>query len=153
MKTCKVLAILISLTALAGQQAVVQESRNSKDQLVREYVDAFNNRQIDAMLSMVTADIEWLSVAGNKIAIETTGKDELQKGMAGYFKAVPTARSELLWTKSSPSRVAALENATWKSRSGMQSQVSLAVYEFRDDLISRVYYYPAEKPLKDRKKL
>jgi len=42
-------------------------------------------------------------------------------------------------------RVAALEKASWQGKSGPNSQSSLSVYEFRNGLIARVYYYLAEK--------
>ena len=61
------------------------------------------------------------------------------------MRAAPSAKSELKWVQVTPDRVATLEIATWESKSGEKSQVSLAVYEFRDNLIARVYYYPAEK--------
>ena len=37
------------------------------------------------------------------------------------------------------------ERASWTSKSGeKRSQASLAVYEIRDGLVARVWYYPAE---------
>ena len=82
---------------------------------------------------------------GDKIAVETLGKAKLRDTMAAYFKATPTAKSELMWVQVTTSRVAAMERASWQSQSGPRSQASLSVYEFRDGLIARVYYDPVEK--------
>jgi len=121
------------------------ETATPNEQRVRDYVSAFNNREIDTMLGMVSDDIQWLSVAGDKITVETQGKPQLRESLAAYFKSTPSAKSELQWVQVTASRVAALERAAWQSKSGPKSQASLCVYEFRDALISRVYYYPVEK--------
>ena len=97
------------------------------------------------MLSMVSDDIQWLSVAGDKITVETQGKAKLRESLTANFKSTPSAKSELEWVQATASRVVALERAAWQSKSGPKSQASLSVYEFRAGLISRVYYYPVEK--------
>jgi hypothetical protein len=97
------------------------------------------------MLGMVTDDIQWLNVAGDKITVQTQGKTKLRESLAAYFKSTPSAKSELEWVQVTASRVAGLERAAWESKSGPKSQASLCIYEFRDGLISRVYYYPVEK--------
>ena len=142
-RTCFILLALLHLTATPMFFAA--ETPNPNEQRVRDYVSAFNKREIDTMLSMVSDDIQWLSVAGDKITIETQGKARLRESLAAYFKSTPTAKSELEWVRATASRVAALERAGWQSKSGPKSQASLSVYEFRDGLITRVYYYPAEK--------
>ena len=38
-----------------------------------------------------------------------------------------------------------MERSTWQGKPGKKSQASLSVYEFRNGLITRVYYYPVEK--------
>ena len=97
------------------------------------------------MLRMVSDDIQWLSVAGDKITVETQGKAKLRESMVAYFKSAPTVKSELDWVQGTASRVAALERVGWLGKSGPKSQASLSIYEFRAGLITRVYYYPAEK--------
>jgi ketosteroid isomerase-like protein len=121
------------------------DATKPNEQRVRDYVAAFNKKDVETMLSMVTEDIQWLNVAGDKISVETQGKAKLRESMTGYFKSTPTAKSELEWVQATSLRVAALERASWQTKSGTKSQKSLSVYEFRGELIWRVYYYPAEK--------
>ncbi len=121
------------------------ETPKTNEQRVRDYVSAFNKHDIDTMLGMVSDDIQWLSVAGDKITVETQGKAKLRESLAAYFKSTPSVKSELEWARVTASRVAALERAAWQGKSGPKSQASLSVYEFSGSLISRVYYYPAEK--------
>ena len=63
----------------------------------------------------------------------------------GYFNALPSARATLESSMVSGSYVTARERASWKTKDGTErSQAALAVYEIRDGLIARVWYYPAE---------
>lgn len=133
------LLFLLSMTAFAA------DAPKSNDQKVRDFISAFNSREIDTMMSMVSDDIQWLSVAGDKIAVETQGKAALRDSLTSYFTSTPSAKSALEWVQGSEFRVAALERASWTGKSGPKSQSSLAIYEFSDGLIVRVYYYPVEK--------
>jgi hypothetical protein len=130
---------------VATREFLAAETPKSNEQRVRDYVSAFNKREIDTMLSMVSDDIQWLNVAGDKITVETQGKEKLRESSATYFKSTPSAKSELEWVRVTAARVAALERAAWQGKSGPKSQASLSIYEFRGGLISRVYYYPVEK--------
>ncbi|MBL8516948.1 MAG: nuclear transport factor 2 family protein [Betaproteobacteria bacterium] len=112
---------------------------------MREFIAAFNAKDVDGMLTRVTDDIAWFNVSGKTVSVETEGKDALRKGMESYFKSLPSARAELVWVQSSPNRVAALEKASWEGKSGPRAQVSIAIYEFQDGLIKRVHYMPSEK--------
>ena len=141
----KILLILVALLQIMpSPKSLAADTPKSNEQRVRDYVAAFNEQNIDSMLSMATDDIQWLMVVGDKITVETQGKAQLRASMTAYFKSTK-AKSQLEWVQTTASRVAALERASWQGKSGPKSQASLSVYEFRGDLISRVYYYPAEK--------
>jgi hypothetical protein len=144
-KRTRILFATLLQLAIASSCAVLAEETKSNEQRVREFIAAFNSREIDLMLNMVSDDIQWLSVAGDKIVVETQGKAQLGESMSGYFNSTPSARSELKWVQQTATRVAALERANWQSAGGARSQESLCVYEFRDGLIARVYYHPVEK--------
>ncbi|MEJ0089486.1 MAG: nuclear transport factor 2 family protein [Limisphaerales bacterium] len=145
MNTRTFLTLLAVLTLVATPASFAADTPASNEQRVRDYVAACNKREVDTMLSMVADDIQWLTVTGDKITVETQGKPQLRASMEAYFKSTPSAKSELEWVQATASRVAALEHASWQGKSGPKSQASLSVYEFRGGLISRVYYYPVEK--------
>lgn len=132
------LILLLSLLLLP-QQPPSPETR------VREFVQAFNARGLDAMLALTTDDVQWLSIDKAGMTIEAEGKDALRKSMTSYFAQCPTCRSEIVWIRDAGSRVVALERASWTARAGKVSQSSLSVYEFTDGRIVRVYYFPAER--------
>ena len=112
---------------------------------VEKFVAAFNAQDSHAMASLVADDIEWLSIVSNEVIVEARGKSNLIESMDTYFKSCSTCRSELSEMVSTTSRVSAVEVASWQEKSGIRSQRAISVYEFSDDLIIRVYYFPAEK--------
>jgi hypothetical protein len=145
MRTQTFLILLVLLVPTGVSTPVAAQTQKSNEQRVRDYVAAFNKHDIDTMLTMVIDDVQWLSVAGDKITVETQGKAKLRESLTAYFKSIPTAKSDLEWVRMTASRVAAMERASWLSQSGPRSQAGLAVYEFSGELIARVYYYPVEK--------
>ena len=137
MTTMLALALAITFQAPAPDAAERQ---------VRAFVDAFNQRHIDGMLALAADGIQWLSVDGPKVSMETEGKDALRASMTKYFQQCPSCKSDLVWLKTAGSRVTALERANWTNRAGVAvSQTSLSVYELKDGRIVRVYYFPAER--------
>ncbi len=113
--------------------------------VIEEFIAAFNAHDSSAMAVLVADDVEWLSIAGDKVAVETKGKPALVSSMDAYFKSCPTCQSALSGIISTPDRVSAVEIASWQGTTGPSSQRGLSVYEFSAGLIHRVYYFPAEK--------
>jgi len=136
-----VLAFGLSLPLVCPGQTPT--ARNAET-TVRAFVTAFNARDLDAMLTLTAEDIAWLSVNGAALRVETSGRAALRESMRIYFEACASCRSEIEKIEAMGSRAAVLERATWETDKGKRSQRSLAIYEFRDGLIQRVYYFAAE---------
>jgi uncharacterized protein (TIGR02246 family) len=116
------------------------------EQIVRDYVAAFNARDTESLLEMVTEDVQWLSVDGDQIKVETNDREELRRSITGYFKGCASCQSRLVHIFSTGSRVSALEAASMEtSDGGVHEQQSLSVYEFSGARIKRVYYFPVER--------
>lgn len=115
------------------------------EQIVQRFVAAFNAHDVDAMLELVSDDIQWLSINGKEVGEEAAGKAQLRSGMTGYFASCSSCQSRLEKVFSTGARVSALEIASYETSDGVQEQQSLSVYEFSGQLISRVYYFPAEQ--------
>ncbi len=111
---------------------------------VEVFVAAFNQRDLEAIGKAVTDDIEWLSVDGAAVSVETASRQALVEALGSYFASCTSCRSELAQVLVSKERVVAVEVASWDSQDGPASQRSVSVYEFDGDLIRRVYYFPAE---------
>ena len=145
-KTVIPLLVLVAcFTLMNPTTAAFSAFVKNQEQIVYSYIAAFNARDIDAMLEMVTDDVQWLSISGDKITVEAKSKEVLRTTMVEYFKSCASCRSRLLHTFSSNNRVSALEVAIFQTSKGVQEQRSVSLYEFSNGLIKRVYYFPAEK--------
>jgi hypothetical protein len=115
-------------------------------QVVHGQMDAFNRHDVETLAAGVAPDFVWYSVAEDELAVEVRGRAAFTESMRSYFASLPSVRSEVEETLTSGSFVTIRERATWLDGSGVErSQVALAVYEVRDGLIQRVWYYPAER--------
>jgi len=132
------------MVGLASAKSWQANSGAEAEKRVREFVEAFNNRKLEAMLELTAENIQWLTVEGTKVSVETEGKAALRGSMERYFHSCQSCRSSLEWVQIAGSRVTAMERASWSGSSGPKSQRSLSVYEFQGGKIVRVYYFPAE---------
>ena len=141
----RTLLLLTILSSFYSENTVLGSRIDDHEKHVRDFVAAFNARDLNKMLELADDNIQWLNVNGVKISIETEGKAALKASMEKYFNECSTCKSTLEWVQSAGSRVSAREIAHWTSKSGPKEQSSLSVYEFQGDKIIRVYYFPAER--------
>ncbi len=112
--------------------------------VIAAHVDAFNAKDISAMAKVEHPDIEWFSVSGGDISLEVAGRDELSQMMEGYLKANPNVTGTLRDWSLNGNFIAVTETVSWTTATGEhKSQSALTVYELEDELIRRVWYYPA----------
>ena len=118
------------------------------DNLVRQYVDAYNRGDVAAMAQLMHPDIEWLSISGSSVAAVASGKEALVADLRKHLKGAPEGnRSELGSIIVTGNTASVVETAHWISKDGeARAQSSLAVYETVDGrLIRRVWYFPATR--------
>lgn len=114
--------------------------------IISEHVRAFNEGDAEAMAKMQHPDIEWLSVSGTSVSVEVAGREALSKNMEEYFKSPTKVTGKLRDWSVNPPYVSVTETASWTAADGTpKSQSSLTVYELKDNLIRRVWYYPSVK--------
>lgn len=112
--------------------------------IISEHVRAFNAGDVAAMAKMQHPDIEWLSVSGSELSVEVSGRNELSNNMAEYFNSPTKVTGDLRDWSVNPPYVSVTETASWTAKDGTEkSQSSLTVYQLEDNLIRRVWYYPA----------
>ena len=116
---------------------------SSPEAVVRANFEAFNRQDIDALVGTVSEDFIWYNIENDKMLIEASGRESLPMGLQDYLKALPTARSVAETMTASGPYVSVRERASWTTRTGeKKSQVAITVYEVRNGLIKRVWYYP-----------
>ena len=137
--------LLLGRSAAAdAQRAVLSPRDTTPTSVVREYVAAFNAKDLDAMMRVVASEMVWMSVAGDSLTDVGRGIDAFRRMIAGYFRAVPSARSELSKIDATGPWVTTHERTRWEaSPSGVGGQSSLVVYEVRDGLIQHAWFYPS----------
>ncbi len=133
--------LLTPSASTANCGATIDETQ---EKMVRDFVAAFNARELNSMLAMVDEKVQWLTLNGSNVSVEADGKSVLRGTMERYFQSCPTCKSSLEWVQTAGGRVAAMERATWTSQRIVRAQRSLSVYEFSGGKIMRVYYFPAE---------
>lgn len=109
--------------------------------IVIQYIDAYNDRDIDEMLSLASDKIRRITARERSAKIQTTGKSELAVALARYFENFPAARSEIRIVAESGNIVLAEEVASWRDGERNWTQCAPSSYEFDGDKILNVTYY------------
>lgn len=110
--------------------------------IVRAYFAAYNAHDVEGVLRLLHPDFVWLSLAGDSVAVEARGRTAIRSQLDGYFRRLPSARSDMEAVTALGPWVSVRERARWTNASGPRSQAAMSVYEVRDGLLRRVWYYP-----------
>ena len=111
---------------------------------VKSYVDAYNRRDLAAMLTFATADIVWMMVFDDKVSVETKNKAELALALEQHFSRPAKSHSSLSSVANYGGFVSGIEKVTTKKEGQTRSACSLSVYQFTGNKIKAVWYYPAQ---------
>jgi hypothetical protein len=136
------LALALAAPPRAAAQAAGDASSDPTE-VVRRFVEAFDRHELEPLLALAHPDVEWLTVTGAELAVETRGRDALRASLASYFASCPTCRSTVDVYQVIGPYVSALEHAEWEKEGAKRRQSSLSVYEIVDGLVRRVWYFPA----------
>ncbi len=91
---CSLLAAVLTVAA-AGPDDPTPEQR------VRDFVAAFNARDLDALAALADPDVQWLSVDGPRVAIESDGVAALRRA-ASKATGAPSRRPAASWSGCRP---------------------------------------------------
>lgn len=112
--------------------------------LVRKQLAAFNRHSPDEVVACYAENIKWLSIDGDQVSTEGDGRESIRSWLAGYFKSLPSVQSELLEINQTGPHVVFRERASWTAKDGSpRSQTAIGIFEVRDGLVQRSWYYPA----------
>ncbi|MDJ0642483.1 MAG: nuclear transport factor 2 family protein [Erythrobacter sp.] len=131
---------------LPAHPASAEEPARSELQIAVAYVEAYNARDLPAMLELMHDDVEWLSIEDSKVVAFATGKADLAAQMEAYLASPSATLSTVEGSVTDGRFVAVREVAHWTDAEGnARSQSALAVYEIEHGLVRRVWYYPATR--------
>jgi hypothetical protein len=112
--------------------------------VLRAYLDAYNRHEPDAVAALLSPKVKWYSLDADKLSTDGDGREALRTWLAGYFKSLPDVRSDFLTIEQTGAFLSVRERAGWTAKDGTsRSQQAHAVYEIRDGLIERVWYFPS----------
>jgi hypothetical protein len=113
---------------------------------LRAYFDAYNRHEPDAVAALLSPKVKWFSLDADKLSTDGDGREALRTWLTSYFKSLPDTRSDALSIDQNGAFLSLRERASWTAKDGAKrSQQSHSVYEIRDGLIERVWYFPAVK--------
>ena len=138
-----VLLVSIAFHAVASDEKGADKGIKNID-ILTQYIDDYNQGRLDAMLTVMTADTQWMSIDSNKITTETKNKQQLAQALKPYFKGGNSTQSSLMHAFENGNFVSTLEKASWQSNGQIKSQCSIAIYEFDKNLIENVWYHAAQ---------
>ncbi|MCI5048467.1 MAG: nuclear transport factor 2 family protein [Aquisalinus sp.] len=134
-----ILALSLSLSAFmpAPEQA-------SQSHIVMAYVQAFNDRDIEQISTMMHTDIEWIDISGSTQSISFSGKSAMVEGITAYFASGYNGQSEMTRFAVNGNFVSGVETVSWQTAAGQnRRQSATVVYQLEDGLIRRVWYFAA----------
>lgn len=144
MKPIRCFLFIVILFSLLTAHAHEPDTKESL--IVAQYSKAWNKKDLNAMATLMHPDIEWLSVVGSKISVESKGKTHLLKTLEDWLVSTNLPQAHLHDWSINGDYVAVTETASWTDKSNqLQTQSALTVYELKDNLILRVYYYPSQQ--------
>ncbi len=114
--------------------------------VAQSYVEAYNARDLDAMMALMHDEVEWLAIDGSAVQPFAKGKVDLAQQMQSYFASPLATTSTIDGSVIDGRFVAVREIARWTGSDGApREQSALAVYEIENGLVRRVWYYPATR--------
>jgi len=114
---------------------------SSAGQIVKKFVLAYNQQDVDGMLNLATDDLTWLFFKDNQLQVMTSGKAQMKEELLKDFKNKKGGRSELRKMFALNNTVAVIEEAFWEKDGKLNSQCAVSLYRLENSLIDSVTYY------------
>lgn len=140
---CLLVCFLVACQTNPQRAVAVEEDQVN---VAIEFVTAYNQHDIAAMISLVHEDIKYMFISGNQIHTVTNGKAHLKRYLKPFFEHNPKASSRIRSSKLSGDFIQLLEEAVFTDKQGQErSQCSFSMYQLKDNLIINVWYFDAHK--------
>src|SRR6476661_8178207 len=88
--------------------------------VVRHFVEGFNRHDPGALIAETAPEVQWLSVAGDRIVPDAAGQTALRDWMAKYLSVYPTMRKTIEQSIVQAPFVSAWERDRWKGKNGVE---------------------------------
>lgn len=112
--------------------------------LLRRQRDAFNRKDVEAMVADLTEDYSWYRVTPEGPVKAASGRNEVAERMGTFFKNVPYLGSTIDRSMVIGNYIVAEEKDSFQTPDGPKTQVTLGVYEVVDGKIKRAWAFPVK---------
>ncbi|HTG32050.1 MAG TPA: nuclear transport factor 2 family protein [Thermoanaerobaculia bacterium] len=139
------LALLLCFAATSARAQTAPSPPSPMDPLavVQRFVEGFNRHDPGAMIAQAAPEVQWLSVAGDRIVPDAAGQTALRDWMAKYLSVYPTMRKTIEQSIVHAPFVSAWERDRWKGKDGGErTQAQLVIYQVEEGKIQRIWRYP-----------
>jgi len=139
--TAKFYFILL-FVLLVGIQALPAQSPDYR-LLLENQIRAFNEKDLNTLVENVTDDFVWFYVTEYALAEEVRGKVAFKEAMEDYFRNYDDTKTSMYGITQSGNFISFKETTNWGN--GQDTQSSIAVYQFENNKIKKVWYFPSHK--------
>ena len=134
-RTLLITVFLIITSAIATAQSSIAD-------ILNEQVEAFNNQDIDHMVRNLHEDFAWYYIGSDDLVLELSGKKDFRSSMESYFQSIVDVHSTISGSVIDGNRISFQEIVEYKTAAGKEGRASsMGIYEVRDNLIYRVWYF------------
>lgn len=112
--------------------------------LLRRQREAFNRKDIDAMVADLSDDYAWYRVTPEGPVKAASGKAEVSERMEAFFKTVPYLGSTIDRSLVVGNYIVAEEKDSFQTPDGPKTQITLGVYEVVDGKLKRAWAFPVK---------
>ncbi|MEQ9425020.1 MAG: nuclear transport factor 2 family protein [Cyclobacteriaceae bacterium] len=135
MKKLLIAALLLLAIEGFGQQ-------NEAFTILQKQVEAFNAKNIDGLVANITDDFKWYYIGPDTLLLEVSGKENFRKSMESYFNSISKVKSEIAEFAIDNNRISFKEVVRYETSAGnAQSASSMGIYEMKNGLIYRAWYF------------
>jgi len=134
-------AILAAFTGCSSASIYTQAEQDAM-WVADQHMKAFSRHDIMAVNALSHPDVTWMSFDGNASVVQVNGHKGIEQYLTGYFSSVPNLRSEVQAISATGPYITIRERSSWSDPHGDHAQTSIMVFEVRDGLIHRVWFYP-----------
>ena len=112
LRTVRVWLLIAGASWLAGCASGLSNSPTPA--IIEDYVQAYNDRDVDQMAVLMHPDIQWLSVEGEDLVVFADGKTDLVQQMSDYLASPQVTTSTLSSAAKNGAFISVVETARWK---------------------------------------
>ena len=113
-------------------------------ELFAESSNAYDDRDIDKMMSYVSDDYTWYNIAPDGAQKLAEGREQAAQGLKMVFGSPSYVGGRVEFSKAFGKTVVALEVDTYRENGQEVERSRLGVYEYRDDKLYRAWSFPVD---------